>query len=122
MGSFDLITCMLGTLSHFGWDRKTDREDCLQMVLCRIHDLLLAQGVVIFGSWSEYACKQRKMLGIYGPVDCERLARWTPDYDELKLRLERAGLKTLRREQPEIRLDVIVCGRAEDKYPEFVSD
>ncbi|MCA1674655.1 MAG: nucleotide-binding protein, partial [Actinobacteria bacterium] len=35
-GKFDLITCMLGTLSHFGWDRSRTYEACIQRALARM--------------------------------------------------------------------------------------
>ena len=111
-GKFDLITCMLGTLSHFGWDRSRSYEDRLQKALTRMATLLNDKGLLFLGTWSEYACKNRKMLGIYSQGDRERLAEWSPDAAELEKRLTAAGLKVVERVQPELRLDLTWCRRA----------
>ncbi len=111
-GGFDLITCMLGTLSHFGWDRSRTYEDRLQKALARMAALLSDKGLLFLGTWSEYACKNRKMLGIYSQGDRERLAGWSPDTAELEKRLTAAGLKVVERVQPELRLDLTWCRRA----------
>ena len=109
---FDLITCMLGTLSHFGWDLKSSRDDSLQRVLERIYGLLAPNGVVFLGTWSEYARKNRNMLGIYRQTDEERLSAWTVTLNELDKRLELAGLEVMGRATPELRLDLTWCRRA----------
>jgi 2-polyprenyl-3-methyl-5-hydroxy-6-metoxy-1,4-benzoquinol methylase len=111
-GKFDLITCMLGTLSHFGWDRSRIYEDRLQKALARMATLLSDKGLLFLGTWSEYACKNRKMLGIYSQGDRERLAEWSPDTAELEKRLMAVGLKVVERAQPELRLDLTWCRRA----------
>jgi 2-polyprenyl-3-methyl-5-hydroxy-6-metoxy-1,4-benzoquinol methylase len=111
-GKFDLITCMLGTLSHFGWDRSRTHEDLLQRALARMAALLNDKGLLFLGTWSEYACKNRKMLGIYSQVDRERLAEWSPTTAELEKRLTAVGLKIVERVQPELRLDLTWCRRA----------
>ncbi len=111
-GKFDLITCMLGTLSHFGWDRSRTYEDRLQKALARMATLLSDKGLLFLGTWSEYACKNRKMLGIYSQGDRERLAEWSPDTAELEKRLTAVGLKVVERVQPELRLDLTWCRRA----------
>jgi SAM-dependent methyltransferase len=111
-GNFDLITCMLGTLSHFGWDRSRTYKDRLQRALERMAALLNDKGLLFLGTWSEYACKNRKMLGIYSQGDRERLAEWSPDTAELEKRLTNVGLKVVERVQPELRLDLTWCRRA----------
>lgn len=110
-GKFDLITCMLGTLSHFGWDRSRNYQDHLQRALARLAELLDDNGLLFLGTWSEYACKDHKMLGIYRPGDRERLAEWSPGVDELVKRLSSAGLDVVARVQPELRLDLFCCRR-----------
>jgi hypothetical protein len=112
---FDLITCMLGTLSHFGWDRRSSRapfSDTLQSSLSRMAELLTESGLLLLGTWSKYACQNLAMLGIYRESDRSRLARWTPEVDELQTRLEEAGLQITSHVQPELRLDLLVCRRA----------
>ena len=76
--SFDLITCMLGTLSHFGWDRNTDFRDSLQLALERMATLLAEDGVLIMGTWSALACNQLHMLDIYKPEDSRTFSEVDP--------------------------------------------
>lgn len=109
---FDLITCMLGTLSHFGWDLKPSRDDSLQRVLDRICALLAPSGLLFLGTWSEYARNNRNMLGIYRQTDEDRLSAWTVSLNELDQRLEMAGLAIMGRATPELRLDLTWCRRA----------
>jgi SAM-dependent methyltransferase len=111
-GKFDLITCMLGTLSHFGWDRSRTYQDRLQKALARMAALLSDKGLLFLGTWSEYACKNHKMLEIYSQADRERLAEWSPSTAELEKRLTAVGLKVVERAQPELRLDLTWCRRA----------
>jgi SAM-dependent methyltransferase len=111
-GKFDLITCMLGTLSHFGWDRSRTYQDRLQKALSRMAALLSDKGLLFLGTWSEYACKNHKMLEIYSQADRERLAEWSPNTAELENRLTAVGLKVVERAQPELRLDLTWCRRA----------
>ncbi|MGH3849772.1 MAG: class I SAM-dependent methyltransferase, partial [Pseudonocardiaceae bacterium] len=111
-GNLDLITCMLGTLSHFGWDRSRNYKDHLQRALARMATLLGPNGLLFLGTWSEYACKNRRMLGIYNQGDRERLAEWSPDTAELEKRLTNVGLTVVERVQPELRLDLTWCRRA----------
>jgi hypothetical protein len=111
-GEFDLITCMLGTLSHFGWNRSRTYEDRLQRALERMVALLSDKGLLFLGTWSEYACKNRKMLGIYSPGDRGRLAEWSPSTAELEKRLKSVGLDVVEWVQPEMRLDLVWCRRA----------
>lgn len=111
-GKFDLITCMLGTLSHFGWDRSRTHDDCIQRALARMATLLNDEGLLFLGTWSEYACKNRNMLGIYRQGDRERLATWTPSPAELEDRLRSVGLDVVGQVQPEMRLDLTWCRHA----------
>lgn len=89
-GPFQFITCMLGTLSHFGYlgARKPPFDDVLQRVLKRLRDLLTDDGLLVLGSWSELAIARRELLGIYSDDDLSRLVRWTPSREELQARLE----------------------------------
>lgn len=108
-GDFDLVTCMLGTLSHFGWDRKLSRNDNLQSIIQRMREILADDGVLLLGTWSQFARDQRRLLGIYQDSDRERLARWTPPVDELHDRLRQARFEIELFEKPEARLDLTVC-------------
>jgi hypothetical protein len=113
---FDLITCMLGTLSHLGRDRTPPVagvfDDRLQHSLARMASLLRTDGCLMLGTWSEDACATRQMLSIYTDSQRQRLAEWTPTTRELRLRLRQAGLDVVEQVHPDIRLDLTVCRRA----------
>jgi SAM-dependent methyltransferase len=109
---FDLITCMLGTIAHFGWDRQPSFNDTLQRALTRMKTLLRPDGLLIIGTWSRYACDTTKMISIYSESDRQRLAEWTSPIEELKQRLALADLQVTDRLEPELRLDFLVCARA----------
>jgi SAM-dependent methyltransferase len=113
---FDLITCMLGTLSHLGRERANGinglYDDRLQRSLERMASLLRDDGCLILGTWSEHACATRQMLGIYRDVERLRLAEWTPNPRELRARLRQAALEIVEEAHPDIRLDFTACRRA----------
>ena len=112
---FDLLTCMLGTLSHFGWDRQPSfddtLDDTLQLALVRMRTLLKPNGLLMLGTWSRYARETKRMISIYSESDRRRLAEWTPPIEELIQRLTLAGLQVADRFEPELRLDFLVCSR-----------
>jgi SAM-dependent methyltransferase len=108
---FDLLTCMLGTLSHFGWDRQPSFDDTLQRALVRMKTLLKPNGLLMVGNWSRYARETKRMISIYSESDRRRLAEWTPPIEELIQRLMLAGLQVDDRFEPELRLDLLVCSR-----------
>ena len=114
-GPFDLITCMLGRLSHFCWDRPqiTTKpfDDLLQRILERMSALLSDDGLLFLGTWSSSARRNRHMLKIYTDIDQQRLAEWTPDAYELRERLTQAGLQVVMQFEPDTRLDLVVCQR-----------
>ncbi len=114
--NFDLITCMLGTLSHLGREKTRAIngafDDRLQRSLARMASLLRSDGLLILGTWSEHACATRHMLSIYRDIERQRLAEWTPNVKELRLRLRQAGLEVVEEAHPDIRLDFTVCRRA----------
>lgn len=112
-GPFDLITCMLGTPSHFGRGRDrgdvADKSDLLQRTIERMASLLAPDGLLMLSTWSSLACAEGKMLGIYRPDERVRLAEWTPPIAELRARVRRANLEIVETAQPEPRLDLTVC-------------
>jgi hypothetical protein len=112
-GPFDLITCTLGTLSHFGWRRNSTKPftDSLQAALVRMASLLSDDGLLMLGTWSGHAKRKMSMLKIYRQMDRRRLAQWTPGIEELNERLAQAGLCVTEQSQPEVRLDFTVCTR-----------
>jgi SAM-dependent methyltransferase len=108
-GPFDLVTCMLGTLSHFGWNRSLNHDDALQDALVLMRSQLAHDGLLILGTWSQLACERHAMLKIYRDSDRRRLAQWTPPIEELHTRLREADLEIVRFERPEARLDLTVA-------------
>lgn len=106
---FDLITCMLGTLSHFGWDIKPDRQDSLQSALQMFAKLIAPDGFLIIGKWSRHACESKKMLAVYNATDVKDLARWTPSTEELTQRLANEGFLVREITRPEERIEVFYC-------------
>jgi SAM-dependent methyltransferase len=112
-GKFDLITCMLGTLSHFGRERKPAAadgfNDGLQRALARMRSLLADDGLLLLGTWSEQACAGKHLLGIYRDADIDRLVTWTPSLRELRQRIGQAGLSIVEEAHPDVRLDLTVC-------------
>lgn len=92
---FDLITCMMGTLSHFEhapWGEHRTPDDALQRAIENFARMLDTDGVLFFTVWTEKACQELRLLGIYTDEDRQRLARTSITRQELKRRLEAAGL------------------------------
>jgi SAM-dependent methyltransferase len=110
---FDLITCMMGTISHFGRGRRADADDPLQFVIRRFAALLRPGGVLVLGGWSDAALEGGRLLAIYDEADCRRLVEWTPRAGELDARLEAAGFHIVERSAPDPRLDLRVCRRVD---------
>ena len=110
LGKFDLITCMLGTLAHFGWDRDDSNcVDSLQDALVRMCNLLADNGILVLGTWSNYAISHSKMLSIYSEADRTTLSQWAPPMENLKRRLSIAGFCILNTAYPEERLTMYFC-------------
>lgn len=108
---FDLITCMMSTVSHFGWDRNDDFDDTLQRNLEGMVSLLTDEGMLLFSCWSPQALLDGNLLSIYHDSDVARLAEWTPPTEELARRLKRLGFRSFAHEQPDPRLDLWICER-----------
>jgi hypothetical protein len=108
-GKYDLVTCMLGTLSHFGWNRHNNYEDSLQSALKRMKHTLENDGLLIIANWSGEACSRRDFLSIYSDYDKDMLAHWTPSKSELEERLKVAGLVVEEQIEPDPRLDLFIC-------------
>lgn len=104
---FDLITCMMSTVSHF--NGGAGREGGIPRMLERCARLLADHGLLLLSSWSEEACRARDFLSIYGADDAVSLARWTPSPEELGRSLAAAGFTDSTSERPDPRLDLWVC-------------
>jgi hypothetical protein len=109
LGKFELITCMLGTISHFGWDAPGG--DSLGTALNRMHDLLDVNGLLFVCTWSNYALGAGSFLSIYSEKDKGRLMSWTPKSNELKKLFVQANLSVLEERQPHEFLDLFVLQR-----------
>jgi SAM-dependent methyltransferase len=93
--SFDLITCMLGTLTYFNFDRagETPVGSQLRATLRKLRDLLAPGGVLLLSNWSEDAVRDRDgLLAIYEPHDSRRLVLWTPPTWALEEVIKAEGL------------------------------
>lgn len=107
-GAYDVITCMLGTASHFGFDREAEDGGTLQVLLRQLRSLLVADGLLLLGSWSDEAAGLGRLLEIYSDLDRERLSAWTPSHRELGQQLRQAGFRA-ESHSAHWRLDVWVC-------------
>ena len=110
-GEFDLITCMLGTLSHFGLNRMSDFDDYLQRALSRACQYLHKDGIAFFGTWSKEAKEDMRFLDIYHNRDKEKLQNWTADPHEYEERLRKAGFELILKKHVNERLDLWCCRR-----------
>jgi SAM-dependent methyltransferase len=114
---FDLITCTMGTLSHFGVDRRPEHpiEDGIQRALLGMVRLLKDAGRLFLGTWSDVALgeagRKPDLLGIYKDSDRRRLVKWSPTENELKDRISSAGLEVLSMERPDDRIVIWECER-----------
>jgi len=109
--SFDLVTCMMSTVSHFGRDRNDRYDDTLQRVLARMIELLRPSGRLLFSTWSPAACDDQSMLSIYEADEIASLSEWTPSIDEFKDRLRIVGFETIECHRPDRRLCLWHCVR-----------
>ena len=80
---YDVITCMLGTLSHFGERRIADAE-ALDTAIGRMAKLLSPKGVLFISNWNKSSVNEGKMLSIYSDHNRRQLAMWTPTKNRLK--------------------------------------
>ncbi len=87
---FDLITCMLGTISHFGWEKPSKskfKNDDLQMAIKKMKSLLSSNGLLVISNWTEIGLDSN-MLEIYSETDRKNLRQFTEEDTKLKKRLE----------------------------------
>lgn len=110
IGKFDLITAMLGTIAHFGYDKSDRHDDTLQNAVKNMANLLSEDGILVLSNWSERACATGDMLEIYDDQEREWLAEWTPGAADLRERLREAGLTILEEISVQDRLRMVVCG------------
>jgi SAM-dependent methyltransferase len=90
---FDLITCMLGTICHFGWDiDKTDAlDDSLQRAIRKMTSMLSDDGLLIISNWTHVGI-DNDMLSIYNANDLRILRQGSERPARFKHRLAAANL------------------------------
>ncbi|MET0752868.1 MAG: class I SAM-dependent methyltransferase, partial [Pyrinomonadaceae bacterium] len=114
--NFDLITCMMGTISHLGYDIS---EDYIQKALDRMSNLLSENGLLIISNWSDIALEKYKryetpFLSIYNDHDNERLYDWTPNAVKLEEKLKKSDLEIVNVKQTRGgNLDIYFCQHQE---------
>ena len=118
---FDLVTCMLGTISYFGYDRGV-----LETVIGRFYELLKVGGQLLFSNWTTIACDNhgKKLLDIFTPNDKEKLSSWTPSDPQVREMLNKVGFELLGVSGVSGRLSLYNCRKqtnstARDRHPEL---
>jgi hypothetical protein len=111
---YDLITCMLGTISHFGYADERARFDGCRLAVQRLASLLSEHGRLIVGSWARDGRGRIDALTIYSESERDRLARWTPDKETLTEVFAECGLHTQFSEQIDGRLDVYFLSKSNE--------
>lgn len=111
---YQLITCMLGTVSHFGWDKNLKHEDDLQNALRNIDRLLDKNGVAIISNWLLSGSKQ--MLSIYEPDEVEQLKSFTEPSFVLEDRLKKVFNYVEKKEVGNF-LHLFFCSKKRYKMP-----
>ena len=115
---FKLITCMLGTISHFGnhySKRRQDRFADTRRAINKMSELMDEQGLLVIGNWSEVAKKQGDFLSIYRRSDAKILEKCTPTDDELFSFLDAAGLTSVERTTAGPNIDLIIAKKSAER-------
>lgn len=114
--SFGLVTCMLGTMSHFGGLAGTrgGPSGRLPVALKKMQSMLRPGGLLLLGNWSERAREAGQFLRIYRAEDRARLQAWTPTQSSLREAIEQAGLTVSTIKSLELGIDLFVCRLAAD--------
>lgn len=113
---FDLITCMMGTICHFQRNNDVTATslpcDPFQVALEKFFNLLRPGGIFFFSIWTEDACREQRLLGIYGEQEMERLAgKAFMPREEITQRLNHAKLCLASSIPIQGRLDLYCCIR-----------
>lgn len=86
---FSIITCMLGTISHFNNENTNE----LNLAMERFSQLIDSNGNIFIGSWSDGAVTSGNFLSIYSDIDKKYLAKCTPNKKEILKYVSKHGLK-----------------------------
>jgi hypothetical protein len=109
---FDFLTCMMGTVAHFGCRRHPSAEkDSLRIALRKVHDLLSDDGIAFVSRWTDSACRSRSLLDMYQNYDRERLALWNPNLEEFRKAAEQTGLWMARPRALDGRLELLILSK-----------
>jgi SAM-dependent methyltransferase len=106
---FGLITCMLGTISHFGWNKTDiDFNDDLQKAIEKMKSLLSTQGLLIISNWTEIGLDSQ-ILSIYNNSDQQKLRKFTDSTETLIERLSKHFSNIIIETTNDAKIDVIFC-------------
>jgi SAM-dependent methyltransferase len=92
-GQFDIITIMLGTVSHFPSSRDGTLDDALQIAADHCARMLAEGGLLIVGTWTSVALRSGHLLSMYEHDTPSLLMSWTPTEEALVAHCRRAGLQ-----------------------------
>lgn len=89
---FNLVTCMLGTISHLAAPGPKG-ESQLSAAIQKMAACLVSGGILVLGCWSEQAIRRKDFLAIYTEHDKSLLSKWTPSSKEMMAALEAHGFR-----------------------------
>ena len=108
IGRFDLITMMMGTVSHFGYEMGR-----IEKAARCIYSVANNDGLVVVSAWTPEAAKQRRLIeNLYRDSDVPRLSEWSPAPTDLKLAFENAGLRFVDAKPVGWRLNVFLFAKS----------
>ena len=90
---FDLITCMLGTISHFGAPVSDEPHGKIDDSIQMMADLMAPNGILILGVWSRGAISSSNFLSIYNQRAQQKLIQWSPSKQEITDAIIKFGLE-----------------------------
>ncbi|QDU66251.1 TIR domain-containing protein [Engelhardtia mirabilis] len=107
-GPFELVTAMMGTISHLAWDG--DRS--LRLALSRIVELLDSKGLLLLSTWTKHAVERDRIVAhLYDEVSRKRIRAWSPRLDLLQALFDQAGLEVVHQARVDTRMIVFALRR-----------
>jgi 3',5'-cyclic AMP phosphodiesterase CpdA len=91
LGSFDVVTCMLGTANHFGLvpDEHWDNKSGFAAAIANMVQALTADGLLVLSLWKPAA--DNSVLSIYADRERARLKQQTPKPADVQAAVSMAG-------------------------------
>ncbi|PYP87189.1 MAG: hypothetical protein DMF61_11140 [Blastocatellia bacterium AA13] len=86
-GSFDLVTCMMGTFAHIG---RSQQSAAVKEML----RVLRPSGRIIISTW-DVECEHLAFLSMYDEAQKEMIRQSSPRCDEIQALLEESGMKEI---------------------------